>query len=328
MLKLHIAPPGHGESISSVLDRAAGLFNVSRQNVATHLGRPHAGDLDFAPDEFLERLAVAMDLQVERLACLRPRRMREMQLVRWLDRHAYCPLCTTEDLDQGQIPWFRLDWGRLWMTHCVRHGTPLAKWGIVSRVGQRIIPHAFYVPGRPLPGWFEDDRARAEAWREASAHGPDYAIWRAIRNVESAWFAAGIGEPLTDATEAVRTREAHLARLAMTFMAIRRTDKACLAELVLVPPDQSDLLHYGPRWPCVPTSVRNQRDMRTRLADLPSRRLVFALTGWACGGVEATLALASGERLPTCNDPSWIATVLTFQNEPQVRQALRLARDG
>lgn len=326
MLRLHIAPPGAGESLSSVVDRAAGLFNVSRLNLTAQLGRAHVGDPDFAPYDFLVCLADAMDIPLERLESLCPARTREMQLVRWIDRHAYCPLCMAEDLSQGLVPWFRLDWGRLWMTHCARHGTPLAKWGRVSRVGQRMIPHAFYVPGMAAPDWFEVDRARAEAWREASVDASAYAIWHALCGLESSWSAAGIGGPFADASD-VDAQEAHLARLAMSFMAIRRTDKACLGELLCVPPGQAETMHYSARWPRVPTCVRNQRDMRTRLADLPSRRMVFALVGWSFGGFEAALELIGGKHLPACDDPLWIETVLSFQNAPPVRRALTLARD-
>ncbi|MGA7438938.1 MAG: TniQ family protein [Luteibacter sp.] len=125
MLKLRIAPPGAGESLSSVVDRAAGLFNVARSNILRQLGCAGDPDLDIGSESVLGGLSRAMSLSIEDLADICLTHGREQQFVRRVERFAYCPLCMADDVQSGSVPWFRLDWSRLWMTHCACHGTPL-----------------------------------------------------------------------------------------------------------------------------------------------------------------------------------------------------------
>lgn len=129
-------------------------------------------------------LASALGIPIRRLMKLTVAPERLGVLMSPLIRHAYCPLCFEEDLLEGRVPSFRLDWGRLWLTHCRTHFTPLFNWEATSHLGDRRIPHTCFLH-QPLRDaqrpWLNSHLRRARRyarvdWMRDEAYQP----WRIL----------------------------------------------------------------------------------------------------------------------------------------------------
>lgn len=328
MIRFHITPPRPDESLSSVLDRACGLFNICRAGVIRQMIHVNSCDFDAPPQKVCEALASATQTSYEAMQRLSVPAERAWMLVKRADRDAYCPLCADEDIASGMVPYFRLDWSRLWVTHCHIHGTPLMQWRDMSSTGQRMIAHAFYVGGASLPRWFDANREAARAWIESSARSDAFALWRAIRAVQAGWMSEGVGDPRRIPGDAAARKEVHVGRLAKGFMALRRGDRACLGSLLAVSVEQSHILTYRYRRPQSRFTVHSIRDVRAILTDVHARHLVTALVGWAFGELDTPLHFATGKALPAADTDEWLRTALGFQNLPPFRRSLEFARPG
>lgn len=121
-----IRAPVAGESLRSVLCRAAALYKCSPRNLWYELNdsdtRP-AGDVDSPSCFALRRMAAALGIPASQLFAHR------QQDTPWLlapnARDVYCPICWNEDLARGDPNSIRCDWSRLLRTTCLLHNCPL-----------------------------------------------------------------------------------------------------------------------------------------------------------------------------------------------------------
>lgn len=121
------------ETISSLLERAASLFNITGDEFGSlclnrwgvdHPGSPRGvADWDDPPDNVIDML-VATCGTTQRRQILRAR---INDGIRWLDpvtRRAWCPRCFANDLANGATPYFRKEWARAAITFCNAHKLP------------------------------------------------------------------------------------------------------------------------------------------------------------------------------------------------------------
>jgi hypothetical protein len=134
-----------GESISSLVDRQAQLWGLSRRNLVDQLASFHGllarRDLDACKDDAF------LDIYAERTGISRAtleahRAQRWAPLLPPTHRNAYCPMCFQDDLLAGNTPYFRLDWARIFLTHCRKHRCPLFDWHRSASDGTRTLPPA------------------------------------------------------------------------------------------------------------------------------------------------------------------------------------------
>lgn len=142
--RLHIDPPYPGESMSSVVSRAAQTYAVRHSNLVNELlaGQRWPADItrdmDFNPPISLEKslqLRVhGWNSPVKRTNYFHGRKLAPKF------RTTYCPLCFEGDLQDGRTPYFRLSWASSWTTFCWIHRCPLMDWTVRSQVQYRKLP--------------------------------------------------------------------------------------------------------------------------------------------------------------------------------------------
>ena len=132
-----IRPPMPDESLSSVLSRAAALYECSPSQIWESLNRDDpkpAGDVDLPSYPALRRMAAAIGVPPSGLLA---HRLRDAP---WLlasqARTAYCQACWSEDHARGNPYSIRRGWTRALRTFCPNHGYPLRlapeHWAISS----------------------------------------------------------------------------------------------------------------------------------------------------------------------------------------------------
>lgn len=133
-VRLLIHGPHHDESISSILDRAAGLYCVAREVIAAELVID-AGysidclaqcDFDDPPIELLLALSSALGISANSLEALNI--MDGPSVLKPWARNSFCGVCFAEDLNRGHSPYFRRAWARTFKTFCQTHHQPLTSW--------------------------------------------------------------------------------------------------------------------------------------------------------------------------------------------------------
>ena len=121
-----IAPPGEDESLRSVLDRAADLYDCNPLDLWIDLHQDPDATLDRVDDpgaRSLARMAKAMACPGRKLGehSLPP----GPSLLLPSARHQYCPVCLQEDLAAGRPFNRRRAWARVLRTRCAIHQYPL-----------------------------------------------------------------------------------------------------------------------------------------------------------------------------------------------------------
>lgn len=332
-LRLRAAVPHTDESLSSAIDRVASLWSVSRQELLRQLGHaPSAEELDaIVSRPLLESMARAFGTESCVLEALAVPRDRLEVLVAPRIRHAYCPLCMEDDWRSGHTPYFRLDWGRLWLTHCRVHQTPLFEWMGRSFYGQRRLPHEFHLPYdalAKLPVWINNHVREARAWRNAAMMGdPSHDLWRALIKVESAWWAAGVGEPRSGTTAAPLRRERILSKLAVLFLATPHSAQPCLAGRLHVPAHQHHVLGYDRRRHRSSVGNPGWQLFRATVPVLPARRAVLILTAHTLGQLDASPRFESGAAMPSGSSGQWAAEVLAQRHRRHLAEASLRTKD-
>jgi hypothetical protein len=139
-----ISPPGPDETLRSLLDRAAALFECEPQSLWNDLHKDAttpAGDIDDPTTTALHRLAAAVgmssiDLHRHRLPDAPWRLAPEA-------RRTYCPQCHVDEIVAGRPITFRQEWTHVLRTQCPLHKVPLCLaqvggvrgWPVSSRRG-------------------------------------------------------------------------------------------------------------------------------------------------------------------------------------------------
>lgn len=333
-LRFRTTVPHADESISSAIDRVASLWSVSRSELLRQLGYAKEGrELDTLVSlPLLRSMACAFGAEAKHLISLAVPRDRLGTLVSSGLRHAYCPLCMEEDWRAGYTPYFRLEWGRLWVTHCRRHRTPLFEWARMSYYGQRLLPHELhlsYEASTSLPGWMSTHLAEAKSWEgRAASDDNDYALWKALVKVEEAWCVDGTGDPRREATASMFRRERVLAKLAVLFLASTDPSRPCLAGRLHIPPHQHSVLGYDARRQRRGFRSPNSREFGAILTAIPARRAVTLLVAHTLGLLGTELRYATGAVIPPGRSGEWASEIAGQRSDRRLGlAALRVLDD-
>lgn len=121
-----IRPPMPDESLRSVLNRAAALYECTSLQLWASLNsddlRP-TGDIESPSCAALCRMAAAIGMPASEL--LAHRQPDAPWLLVPQARDIYCPKCWNEDRARGEPCFIRRGWSRLLRTACPQHGCPL-----------------------------------------------------------------------------------------------------------------------------------------------------------------------------------------------------------
>jgi hypothetical protein len=325
-LRLRTSAPSSDESLSSILDRAASLWCISRNGLLRQLGHASAvEDLDAMESPLLlDSMAAALGMKSSALSLMVVPQHRLDVLIDHRFRNAYCPLCFEGDWKSGRTPYFRLDWGRLWATHCSVHRAPLFEWVAISPLGQRCLPHACHLPytgPASLPIWISCHIKEALLWQHAIGedHGT-HDLWRALVEVEEAWWREGIGDPLRVASTTALRREGVLGRLAVLFLANRNPAQPRMAETILFPRHQYEVLGYNrrrqrqtlrrPKWRET-IGHPSCGEFRRLLPSIQARRAVLMLTAHTLGQLDADLRFETGAQMPPGGSKAWASHIMS-----------------
>lgn len=325
-LQFRSTAPHADESLSSALDRAAGLWGITRATLLRQMDcDSRHQELDGPlPGALLRSIAQAFGVDPAVLASHAVPKHRMGVLLAHQHRNAYCPLCFESDWSTGTTPYFRLDWARLWATHCRVHGTPLFEWIAINDYGYRRIPHFYYLPydgSVSLPTWMDLNLKEARSWQlsgdgEVDAHN----LWEVLVNVEKAWWNAGIGDPRETVTNAAFRGEYILARLAALFLVAPRAGERCMAETLHIPPHQHHVLGYDRRRQGRKTPSGNFRLLRGQMPSIQARRSVLILTAHTLGMLKAKVRFETGAFMPSGRSHAWAAQVLSHQVDYKLAQ--------
>ncbi len=328
-LKLRIDPPYPGESLSSSVDRAASLWSISRTELLRQLGDSNStADLDLRPLHARENLARAFGVEVSDIDSATAAPGRHGSLVAKALRSAYCPLCFSEDRTAGRVPYFRLCWAVLWVTHCPVHGTPLFEWVDVAYGGQRRLPHAFFLPADDLPvaPWISVHLREAEHWRQMECAEAS-SLWRALRAAEHGWLTMGMSDPNRPASGVLARREEILSRLLFCLLSVRQPAQRCLARRLAIPAGQYRVLGYDERRMRMPSRVQNVTQVRASIHALPARRALLILVAHSLSQLGHELRYDTGRSLPAGSSTEWEDEVASYRLERRyVTQAFEQAR--
>lgn len=202
--RLRLAPqtPMPGESLSSLFDRQAQLWGVSRRDLmyqtASIGGRIAKGDMDVCKGYFLDIYAEKTGINRQTLETHRAEASYPLMYPKL--RYAYCPMCFEEDAMAGCTPYFRLDWARIFLSHCQQHSCPLFRWSRVSSDGTRKLPHGWFMGEGPnqrdLPQ-FRQDIMLAKAYSRGVRPKKPNSIkaWNTLTCFEVWLYRLGIGAP-------------------------------------------------------------------------------------------------------------------------------------
>lgn len=140
-----IRPPMPDESLRSVLNRAAALYERTSEQIWECLNgddpRP-TGDVESPSCAALRRMAAAIGVSAFEL--LAHRQPDAPWLLAPQARNVYCPMCWNEDRIRGEPCSIRRGWNQLLRATCPHHGYPLRlapeQWATLS------LTHPFQVP--------------------------------------------------------------------------------------------------------------------------------------------------------------------------------------
>lgn len=277
-----------GESISSLVDRQAQIWGVRRWDLLNQVGSIDGWlarkDLDAcSKGDFLDIYARDTGIGRQELDASRAQRPAPLMRPSW--RHAYCPICFSEDASAGHTPYFRLEWARIFLTHCRTHGCPLFDWFRISWDGERKLPHEWYVgkgPEAPVMPQFEKDLALARAY--ACGDHPRAAgsmrLWETLKRFEEQLFEADIGAPQHTTRNRNPIPELNLMRKAVGLV----RGAVTTGSLQAGPPDgvafeDQRIVSFLFKTARVHTSSPAWRDLRSGVRSIACRRaLLFCLS--------------------------------------------------
>lgn len=324
-LRFRSTAPHPDECVSSALDRAAGLWGISRREILRQMGytiRPDK-EIDGAlAIPLLRSLAHAFNMDPADLASRVVPRYRMRVLLAPRFRNAYCPLCFEADWLSGVTPYFRVDWARLWATHCHVHASPLFEWVAVNGYGERRLPHAYYLShdeSVSLPTWIAVNLQEARIWQLSDVPpGGAHDLWRALMRVEQAWWRAGIGDPNDSSTRGAQKDEDVFSRMAALFLASRHAGQPCMAETLHIPPHQHHIFGYDRRRQGRVAHDASSKMLRWRLPSIQARRTVLLLVAHTFGRLNVGLRYETGAKLPVGQSPEWLTQILNHQSDLKV----------
>jgi hypothetical protein len=276
-----------GESISSLVDRQAQLWGITRGDLVYQVANLHGTlanrDLDVCKfDTFLDVYTEKVGIGREVMEAHRAQRSEV--LLRPTGRLAYCPICFEEDFSAGHTPYFRLDWARIFLTHCRKHRCPLFDWPRVASDGTRLLPSAWF-----LYPWLTKRKPRGtryqQYWRDLTlakhyACGPTLSCqqsthkWSGLISFEELMYQESIGSPVYSrnsngklSEDDLMKRSVLLKRAAVSDGKLPIVDKAPFKDprVMHFVFRRETLHHVSPSW----------RDIRSGMQSIACRRAVI-----------------------------------------------------
>ena len=140
-----IQPPMHDETLGSLVNRAAALYEFPPKRLWECLNendpRP-CGEVESPSFAALSRMAAAIGMPASDL--LAHRLPDAPWLLAPLAEGVYCPACWIEDQRRGDPLWIRRGWRRILRTMCLAHDSPLRltpeSWAARSRALDLCLP--------------------------------------------------------------------------------------------------------------------------------------------------------------------------------------------
>ncbi|GLQ91988.1 TniQ family protein [Dyella acidisoli] len=190
-----------GETISSLVDRQASLWGVSRIDLMNQVDPPSAlgrrdVDVRLPLDKFLDHYATKIGQTSAALSGALAHYGSHIVFMSY--RNAYCPICFFEDAASGYTPYFRLDWARVFLTHCRQHGCPLFPWPKTAPSGFRRLPHQWFMGQGPAlddcPQFMQDlTLAKMYAYGIRPKTPPSIDAWRRVCHFEEWLYQRSVG---------------------------------------------------------------------------------------------------------------------------------------
>ena len=120
-----VAPPQPGETLASLVARAASLYHCSAESLWLNLetGGPALGPMDAPTLHGLRRVGEAIGLAPKGL--VKQRLYDDPWRLLPDARHAVCPVCVDQEAQEDSPPRYRADWTRVLVPTCSRHGAGL-----------------------------------------------------------------------------------------------------------------------------------------------------------------------------------------------------------
>ena len=168
-VRVAISPPASDETFSSVVDRAAAFWGMERSGLVASweldaTSTVVAVEADSPTPNLLAALAHTIGVSD---AALRLTIVEANEVtIGGGHRLAYCPLCWSDDCEQGRDPYFRRAWCALSAIRCERHAVPLCPW-LRNSQGARYTPPTRQSIRLGDSAWQHNVRYAA-AWRDAS----------------------------------------------------------------------------------------------------------------------------------------------------------------
>jgi len=283
-LRLARQTPMPGESISSMVDRQAQLWGVLRWDLLDQAafidGWLARKDLDVCrKGDFLDIYAQKTGIERQELEAHRAEWPDPLIRSTW--RHAYCPICFFEDASAGYTPYFRLDWARIFLTHCRKHACPLFQWPRVSQDGTRKLPHGWFVGEGPkahaLPQ-FEQDLILARTYACGAcpkAIGSKEA-WDTLRCFEAWLYDMDVGAPRHRKDDQFRSIERDVLCKTVELARFATTHGRLQTDMSDVPAfEEQRVMSFAFKTARVHTSNPAWRDLRSGLGSIARRRAVL-----------------------------------------------------
>lgn len=315
-MKLRVSSLAEGESLSSWLDRNAGLWGVSRprllgaMSLRTPLIRKDVDEVGLN-NPMWEDLSKASGVDREVFASHGARRNEFLVAAR--DRWSYCPMCFRQDLLDERFPYFRLAWASMLLTHCPLHQCPLFRWQATGSCGTRKFPHEWYMGDfsaekLDLP-WLRRDLGVAARYATGtapvSANSMD--LWQGLIRFERTLLESGAADATKNGWECQGAARLSQAMDAMVLIASPRAGVVADAPASAFRPKFEDhdqisftLRRYRSRATCVVWS-----GLRGSLTNLPCRRAVIVLAAHLLGEMSASLAVDDEDATPLGSSIEW-----------------------
>jgi len=266
-IRAAVGAPASDETLSSVVDRIAGFWEVDRSSILTStvvdgkdedLDAPSAGTLavlasitGFAEPTFD---AIALEDSID--------------LLLTQHRFGYCPRCWEDDRAQGREPYFRQSWAFISALSCMHHGTLLYAWITNSR-GQRR-PAPSLVMSRRSDEIWEGDLAHAKKKVDRDILQPLVALAEKAASAltwGTPWPKSWRGNP-----EAGKTLVALLATNPTSYLSSLPMDR-------LLPVGPDDRWFARHRWSVAPSSAEKAAHPLRDIGDPAIRRTLW----WGIG---------------------------------------------
>lgn len=217
-MRLILNRPLPDETISSIVDRACSLHNISRSMLLSELCpdvNPVPADLDLdvsPPATLITNLAKALSMRRDDVEALR------LSHSAWRlfpkARTVGCIRCLREDFEMKRDPYIRADWTWCFLTHCTRHRYPLTYYFDLRHAKEIVFPRMTMAHGLSVHPDLYDDTVTSSTFTESDAlkfrTKMIERVWRATIRFEQKFLALVTSQVGTDSIRLWRMRNLYV----------------------------------------------------------------------------------------------------------------------